>query len=225
MSWETQKGFLYGHCNNHIKSRNCPIKTYIKEKEVEEQIDAIFEKIAPKSEAVLKWIEELIKDENADYVKFRETEIQRLSGLLFNLRKQKDRYFEATINKEVPLEYCERKIKECKVEENVLEAALEKVVSKSDEYQELRLIIHDLAFKARKIYEKALVDERKILFSQLFTNFTQNGYEIKPNYSLACEYLLEWIPKLNELYEQQKTIVSPIQKCDFDLATNSLLRG
>ncbi len=223
LSWETQKGILYGHCNNHLKSRYCPIKTYIRENEVEEQIDTVFEKIAPKSEAVLKWIEELIKDENADQVKFREIEIQRLNGLLLGVRKQKDRYFEATINREVPLEYCERKITECKVEESVLESALDKVVSQSDEYQELRLIIHDLAFKAKEIYQKASIDEKRLLFSQLFTNFTQNGYEIKPNYNLACDYLLKWIPKLNECYELQKTIVSPIQKSDFELSNTILL--
>lgn len=206
LSWESQKGILYGHCNNHLKSRNCPKKTYIKEKEVEEQIDVVFEKIAPKSEAVLKWIEEIILEENADKIKLRETEIQRLNALLLNVRKQKDRYFEATINREVPLEFCERKIAECKAEESVLESALEKVVSRGDDYQELSLIIHDLAFKAKEIYTKATVDEKRLLFSQLFTNFTQNGYEIKPNYNLACEYLLEWMPKLNESYELQKSL-------------------
>jgi len=225
LSWELQKGTWYGHCNNHLKSRYCSKKTYIKESEVEEQIDTVFGKIAPRSEAVLKWIEEIIKDENADQVKFRETEIQRLNGLLFNIRKEKDKYFEATINREVPLEYCERKISECKAEENVLESALDRVVSQSDEYQELRLIIHNLAFKAKEIYQKANVDEKRLLFAQLFTNFTQNRYEIISNYNLACDYLLEWIPKLNESYELQKNLISPIQKSDFELSNPIWLRG
>jgi len=224
VSWELQKGHWYGHCNNHLKSRYCPKKTYIKEKQVEEQIDVVFGKIAPKNEAVLKWIEEIILEENAGQVKLRETEIQRLNGLLGSVRKQKDKYFEAKINREVDLEYCERKIDECKIEESTLESALEKVVSTSDEYQELRLIIHELAFKAKEIYEKATVDEKRLLFSQLFTNFIQDGYEIKPNYNLASQYLLEWIPKLNESYEPHKNLVSQIQKNDFDPSTNSLLR-
>jgi hypothetical protein len=75
------------------------------------------------------------------------------------------------------------------------------------EYQQLRLVIHELAFKAKEIYEAALIDEKKLLFAQLFTNFTQNRYEITPNYNLAAEYLLEWIPKLNESYEQQKSLM------------------
>ncbi len=225
LSWETQKGILYGHCNNHLKSRHCSKKTYIKEGEVEEQISVVFGKIAPKSEAVLKWIEEIIKDENADQVKFRETEIQRLNGLLVSVRKQKDKYFEAKINKEVDIEYCERKIAECKAEENVLESALVRVSDQSDEYQDLRLVIHELAFKAKEIYQKATIEEKRLLFVQLITNFTQNRYEIVSNYNLACDYLLEWIPKLNESYELQKTLISPIQKSDFELTNPILLRG
>lgn len=216
LTWEIQKGIMYGHCNNHIKSRNCTKKTYINEKEVESQIDSVFEKIAPKNEAVLKWIEDIIKEDNAGQVKLRETEIQRLNTLLTNVRKQKDKYFEATINREVPLDYCERKIAECKEEEISLESALSKVVSNSDDYQELSLIIHELAFKAKEIYQKATVDEKRLLFSQLFTNFTQDRYEIRPNYNLACNYLLEWIPKLNASYEPQKTFILQRQKESFD---------
>ncbi len=208
LSWELQKGTIYGHCNNHLKSRYCSKKTYIKQEEAEKQIASIFGKIAPKNEAVLKWIESIILEENAGQVKLREIEVQRLNGLLQGIRKQKDKYFEAKINREVDLEYCERKIAECKTEESILESALEKIASQSDEYQELRLVMHDLAFKAKEIYEKATVDEKRLLFSQLFTNFTQNVYEIKPNYNLACNYLLEWIPKLNEAYELQKTFIA-----------------
>ena len=206
VSWEIQKGHWYGHCNNHLKSRYCSKKTYIKEEAVEMQIDAIFEKIAPKSEAVLKWIEEIILEENKEQVKIRENEIQRVNGLLENIRKEKDKYFEAIINREVPLEYCKKKISECEIEENALEITLEKVIDNSDEYQELRIIIHELAFKAKEIYTNATVDEKRLLLPQLFTNFLQNGYEIKPNYNLTAQYLLEWIPKLNNAYEQQKML-------------------
>jgi hypothetical protein len=211
LSWEIQKGNWYGHCNNHLKSRYCPKKTYIRQEDAEKQIDIIFAQIAPKNEAVLSWIENIILEQNADQIKIRETEIQRLNGLLQSVRKQKDKYFEAKINREVDLDYCERKIAECKTDEAALESALEKVISTSDEYQELRLVIHELAFKAQAIYGKALNEEKRLLFSQLFTNFTQNREEIKPNYNLACQYLLEWVPRLNEGYELEKTLTTQRQ--------------
>ena len=174
---------------------------------------------------MLKWIEEIIKEENNEQVKFREIEIQRLNGLLANIRKQKDKYFEATIDKEIDIDFCKKRIAECKTEESALETALDNVVNRSDEYQELELIIHDLAFKAKEIYSKATIDEKKLLLSQLFTNFTQNSYEIKPNYNLACDYLLEWIPKLNKAYELQKSYTTKGKESTFVLSHPALLRG
>lgn len=225
LSWEKQKGIIYGHCNNHLKSRNCPQKTYIKEETVEEPISDTFIKIAPKNEAMLNWIKEIIEEEASEQVKLKSTEILRLNGLLGNVRQQKDKYFEAKINKEVDVEYCDRKINECKEEEIALESSLEKVSSKNSDYQELTSIIHELAFKSKEIYEKGNTDEKKLLLSQLFTNFTQNRYKITPNYSLCGNYLLEWIPKLNELYELQETLTTKEQKSTFVLSHPTLLRG
>jgi len=207
LSWEIQKGHWYGHCNNHLKSRYCPKKTYIKEKTVDEYINAVFGIIAPKSGILLKWIEEQIIADNTEQAKWRSNEIQRLNGLLKAARENKDRYCEATINQEVPLEYCKRKISECEIEETALQSALEKVMNQNDEFQELKLIIHELAFWAREIYIRATVNEKRLLFAQLFTNFSQNGYEIKPNFNLAAEYLHEWVPKLNNIYERQKELI------------------
>jgi site-specific DNA recombinase len=223
LTWELQKGNWYGHCNNHIKSRHCTKKTYIKQQDVEKQIDPIFLQIAPKSEAVLNWLEEIILEENSEQVKGRENEIQRLNALLASIRKEKDKYFEAKINKTVDLEYSERRIAECKTEEKILADALEKVVAQTDEYQQLRLIIHEIAFKSQQIYQKADNDEKRLLFSQLFTNFKQNRYEISPYFTLACDYLIEWIPKLNECYEQQKSLMIKGSNAVFNNNINTLL--
>ena len=204
VTWEIQKGHWYGHCNNHGIHKKCPKKTYIREEKVEEQLIGFFEKIAPKNNAVLEVIEEIITEENNKNVIERETEINRLSGLLSTVRKQKDKYFDAKINKDAPLEFCERKITECIEEESVLESALILASDKSDEYQELRLIIHELAYKSKEIYQKATIDEKRLLFSQIFTNIIQDGLRIKPNYTLAAEYLVNWVPKLNNNYELNK---------------------
>src|SRR3989344_3314793 len=204
-TWELQKGHLYGHCNNHSQYRKCLKKTYIQEKQVEEQLIGFFEKIAPKNNAVLEVIEDIIRQENAQIILERETQITRLSGLLASIRKQKDKYFEAKINEKAPLEFCERKIAECVEEESSLESALALASDKSDEFQQLRLVVHELAYKSKEIYEKATIDEKRLLFTQIFTNIVQDGLRIKPNYTLAAEYLATNMPKLNRDYERAKS--------------------
>ena len=205
LTWYMKKGHWYGHCNNHGVYRQCAKKTCVRQDRIEEQLITYFEKIAPKNEGVLVLMEDVIKQENSQNVSQRETETRRLTGLLEQLRKQKDKYFEAKINREVPLDYCEKKIGECITEEENLENALILNSDKSDEFQQLRLVIHELALRAKEIYEKANNDEKRLLLSQIFTNLTQNEYKIETKFSLAAEYLANWTPKLNKSYEPTKS--------------------
>lgn len=223
VTWEKQKGYWYGHCNNHGAFRECKNKTYIRQNKAEEQLIGVFERLAPKNEEILGWIEDVIKKENAQHITERENKIKKLNNLLAQARKQKDKYFEAKIDKEVPLEYCERQIAKHTKEEEALESAIIKAGEQNDEYQQLKFIVHELAYKANGIYEKANIDEKRLLMSQIFTNLIQNRYEIRPEYTLAAEYLEHWMPTLNQYYEQQKTPVKQGSNAQSDLSKNSML--
>jgi DNA invertase Pin-like site-specific DNA recombinase len=215
VTWEIQKGHWYGHCHNHKLSRHCTQKTYIRQEKVEEQVLAYLPQIAPKSQEMLAWIEETIKTDFEEDTKAREIEVSRLNTLLAKVRQKKDKYYEARVDQTVPEDFCNRKIKECLEEEESLKTALDNADQQSELYKELRIAIHRLAFYASKIYQKTIVDEKRLLLSQFFTNLLQNGYEIKPKYTLAAEYLATWMPKLNHDYELKNTLVLQGQKFDF----------
>ena len=204
LTWYTKKGHWYGHCNNHGEYAKCPKKTCMRQERVEEQYLDVFEIIAPKNEEILAEIENILREEYAGKVTTREQEVMRLNGLLGNIRKQKDKYFEAKINREVDMEYCEKRIAEVTAEEEALENSLALVSDKHDEFLYLGLAAHELAFKSKEIYEKANIDEKRLLLSQLFTNLIQDEHKIKPNYTKAADFLLNWIPKLNQNYELAK---------------------
>ena len=219
VTWEIQKGYWYGHCHNHKVSRLCAKKVYIRQEKVEEQILAYLPQIAPKSKEMLTWIEEVIKSDFEEDTKAREVEVSRLNALLAKVRQRKDKYYEALVDQTVPEDFCNRKIQECLEEEESLKTALDNAVEQSDVYKELRIAIHRLAFYAAEIYQKASVDDKRLLLSQIFTNLLQNGYEIKPEYTLAAEYLAEWMPKLNQDYELDKMLSTQGQTVDFALAS------
>ena len=207
LTWYEKKGHWYGHCNNHGEYRKCVKKTCIRQDRVEEQYADIFNIVAPKNKEVLFEIEKIIKEEYSQKVSEREKEVQKLNGLLFNVRKQKDKYFEAKIDKEVPLDFCERKIAELIREEEDLETALTRANDESDEELQIGLAVHELAYKSKDIYEIATNDEKRLLLSQLFTNLIQNEYEIEPKLTPAIEFLKKWMPILNNnFYEPQKSV-------------------
>lgn len=225
LSWELQKGNYYGHCSNVKAYRHCTAKTYMREDEAERQIMAFVEAIAPASQKILNWIEDVIRSENRAQIEVRETGIKRFNGLLQKVRQEKDNYYEATIKKEVPLEFCQKKIAECEKEEAVILEELRKVEDTCDDYQQLGLLIHQLAYNAKEIYKKGTTEQKRLLFSQIITNFTQNRSELKPNWNLSGKYLSEWMPRLNRDYELEKTYTTKRQKSDFSLSHPIVLRG
>ena len=222
LTWEIQKGYWYGHCHNHKAFRLCAKKTYIRQEKAEEQILAYLPQIAPKNKEMLAWIEDVIKNDFEEDTRNREIEISRLNILLAKVRQRRDKYYEALVDQTVPEDFCNKKIKECLEEEEALKTALDRTDQQSDLYKELRIAIHRLAFYAGEIYQKATTDDKRILLSQIFTNLLQNGYEIKGKYTLAAEYLAEWMPKLNHDYELEKMLSIQDQKVDFALASPAM---
>jgi len=150
------------------------------------------------------------------------------------VRKRKDRVYEDKPDGIISFDTYERKHTEYTKDEADLEDALIKINDKTDEYQKLGVVIHELAYYAKEIYQKATVDEKRILLSQIFTNLAQDGLEIKPNFTLAVQYLGDWMPKLNSDYEPEKILTTKGKSEDFaslspiwlrrqDLSTSSRL--
>lgn len=94
----------------------------------------VFNVIAPRNDEVLVEIENILREEHGQKIAEREKEVARINGLLISVRQQKDKYYETKINREVPLDYCERKIAERTNEEEALESALVITGDKNDEY-------------------------------------------------------------------------------------------
>ena len=94
-------------------------------------------------------------------------------------------------------------------------------------YYEAGFAIHELALKAKKIYQskKATTEERRLLLSHIFSNFTLNDQKISPKYSLAFEFMQEWIPKLNTTFEHQKNLLHKTKTDPFEPAFSTLLPG
>lgn len=205
VTWYTKKGHCYGHCNNSDAFKNCPKKTGLREDRVEPQLTGIFDIIAPKDERVLAAIEDILRSQHQERVNERETQVKHIQGLLQGVRKQKDRLYEAKLNREVDLGYCDRKLAELTTEEDTLEASLVTVGNDNDLSLQIGIAVHELAYKSREIYESADVDAKRLLFSQLFTNLLQDELEIKKEYTKAAAMLMDWVPKLNQDYELVKT--------------------
>jgi site-specific DNA recombinase len=205
VTWYEKKGHVYGHCNYTKHYKNCEKKTCIREDEAEQQIKPIFDALKPKTPAVLQWIEEIIADSQKEQILARMSQAEALNNQVVQIKIRKNKLYEAKIEKSIPAEVCDEKLTECLEEEQKLNEALGKLNEGGDIFTELAKAVHAMAFYAKQIYEIGSPDQKRLLFSEVFTNFQQNAYEIRPNYTLAGDYLKNWMPKVNEDYELTKS--------------------
>ncbi len=206
VTWYEKKGNVYGHCNYTKHYKDCIKKTCITEGEAEEQIKPLFLELKPKTQAVLQWIEGIIADSEKAQITARLSKVNGINSQLAQIKIRKDKLYEAKIEKSIPAEVCDEKLTQCAQEEQQLNEALDRLNEGGDIFTQLAKAVHVMAYYSRDIYEKSNLDEKRLLFSELFTNFQQNQHEIRPNYSLAGNYLRNFIPKVNQDYELTKAL-------------------
>ena len=207
ITWETQKGNWYGHCN-HYKS--CSQKKWYRQEAVEELLFPHFDGVAPRTPKVLKILEKALKESHASEIEYHTSSVNEINKTLETAQRRLEAIYEDKIDKKITPEFYNRKFLEyTKDKEEALEA-LKKVNDGNTKYYQAGFAIHELALKASKIYnsKKATTEDKRLLLSKVFSNLHLNSSDIKPDFTLAFEFLREWIPVLNKTFEPLENLVT-----------------
>lgn len=203
ITWETQKGHWYGHCSHY---KNCGQKTYIRQEKVEEQLFPYFDKVAPKNERIVQWLEKALKESHADEINYNTSKRNELNKIIAGADRRIEGAYRDKLDGRIEPTLCEKMMTTATKEKEMALNALTKLSEGRTSYYEAGYAIHELALRAKDIYqsEKATTEEKRMLLSYVFSNLTQNEGEIKPDYTLAFEFLANWIPKLNKNFEPKQ---------------------
>ena len=139
-----------------------------------------------------------------DYNTFRREEISRLIKLA---DERMEKAYADKLDDKIPAALCEKVIKNSAKEKEDLLESLAKLGEVRIAYYEAGFAIHELALKAKDIYKcpKATPEEKRLLLSHLFSNLALNADKIKPNYTLAFEFLVNWMPRINKSFEHAES--------------------
>ncbi|KKU25947.1 MAG: Resolvase, partial [Candidatus Magasanikbacteria bacterium GW2011_GWA2_46_17] len=150
ITWETQKGHWYGHCNHH---RACNQKKWVRQEKVEEQLFPLFDRVAPKNKRVLQWLKEALKEvhttESTVHTERRE-EIARSIALA---DKRMERLYVDKLDGVVDNALYQKVNEDTKKEKAALLEAQEGLNEDQSAYYEAGYAIHELAAEAQAIYE------------------------------------------------------------------------
>lgn len=225
VSWEKQKGKLYGAC------KNCKAQLGVKGKYIlQDQLDTfIIEKIveiAPKSPRVLKALQQALKEDAEDEITVYETKKQRITEAINRGDSRIDTAYTDRLDKRISVERYDELENEWKRERKTLTSDLERLGEDKSMYYEVGLSIHELAHKAREIYsnKKVTDEDRRLLLSYAFLNISVAEGKLTVEYTPSFEFLKKWVPPVNEGFELKKDGSAKGKASTFVPANPALLR-
>ena len=188
ITWETQKGHTYGHCN---KYNNCPAKFWYKESELLGQVLPAFSNLKINNPRLLEWVRKALKESHADIAQFSESAVGELNKQLALIQNRLDRLYDDKLDQKINQEMYDRKFEQYSQEKQAILKSLGKHSKTNDKYQELGSLLFDVSQKAGDIFEKAsVVQKRKMIGYALTDMKIKNGlltYEYTKPFKLLFE--------------------------------------
>jgi len=203
ITWETQKSHHYGHCKGF---KPCEEKGYIRQEKIEEVLIESFEKIKPKSEKVLEWIKKALKEAHKSKRGYSESTRDSLNNNIKLIDNRLDKIYDDKIDEVISIEYYKKRFKEFSQQKKVILDQLNKMENNIQNYYEVGVEIHDLAYRAKELYmsKKATTDDKRVLVNKIFSKLELKDKKLITEYTSAYQFLSEWIPKLNATSELLK---------------------
>jgi site-specific DNA recombinase len=200
ITWEIQKGHWYGHCNHY---RNCSQKKWLRQEKFEDMLLPILDKLAPKSERILKIIEKALKESHAEEIKYNENATRSLNNIIETSQRRLEKIYEDKIDGTITQEFYSKKFKEYTEQKEDAIEKLKKLNEDNKRYYQTGFALHELALKAKEIYKnpKTTTEDKRLLLSKIFSNLTLDDRGIKANLTPAFEFIAEWTPILNNTFE------------------------
>ena len=200
ISWECQKGHWYGHCNHY---RDCSQKKWVKQNEIEEQLVPFLIKAAPKNQRLLEWLESTLKESHVNEVDYNTQKREELNKIIRTADQRIEGAYRDKLDGRMPVLLCEKLITESNREKEEAIGSLGKLAESRAAYYEAGYAIHELALHAKDIYESpnATVEQKRMLLTYIFSNIGLNEGKISVNYTLSFDFLANWMPKANNIFE------------------------
>lgn len=215
ITWEVAKKIhIYGHCNHY---RGCSQGTWVKEPEIETQLVDKLDGLQIKSHRLVEWIRKALKESHQDEITYRTSAINELRQKQEQLRQRLDRLYDDKLDGKITEEFYGNKQRQYQQELEEVNGSIKKHDSANLKYYELGLNIYDLSQRAKEIYLKADLEQKRQLITLVFTKLTLDEGKVNYSYTPAFEILSQAVeatnsPKIQKLAIKQDRIFEPEEK-------------
>lgn len=188
VTWEIQKGHWYGHCNHY---RSCTQKKYVRQEMVEERVLDYLNALTIEDGRIVEWIKKSLKESHKDEIEYHKSSLGELNHRYEQIQRRLDLLYDDKLDGRITKEFYERKFKQYTEEKEVAVESIRQHDTSQTKYFELGMNILELAQRAKEIYLKRSVEEKRQLLSLVFSNLSLKDGNASSVYHPAFQLIAE----------------------------------
>ncbi len=200
ISWSQRKGHVYGTCNHY---RLCSQNTRVREQDIVDQLIPYLKEMQPKTPKLIDWLEEAVKEDEPSNNGLIEAKKQALDESLKRIENRLDLLYNDKLDGKITEDFYSKKYNEFNTEKIDLEKKIAQINpgSSAPDFKN-GITLHRIAIEAQDLIcdTNKKPEDKRIMLSQIFSDFELKGDKIRPKYTLGGEFLAKWMPRVNSSF-------------------------
>jgi len=193
ITWEQKKGHWYGHCNYY---QFCDKRTYVREEKVENQLLSYLDKVEIKNSRLAEWIQRALKESHQDEIEYHQKNREELNSRYEQIQKRLDMIYDDKLDGKITPEFYKKKFEQYSEEKEAIVDSLKRHSEAQTAYFELGFNVLELSKRAKEIYSRASVEEKRMLLSFVFSNLRLDKENLIVSYAKPFEILSQRVAQL-----------------------------
>lgn len=149
ITWESQKGLIYGHCNHY---RECTQETWVREDRMEEQMIQAFGLLEINNKKIADWIRRALEESHADEIDYHTNTMDDLNNRLKRIQKRLDGLYDDKLDEQISVDFYNQKLAQYKDEKNKIIDTIDKHSKASNGFIDFGVNFYELSQRAMQIY-------------------------------------------------------------------------
>ena len=196
ITWEiAKKRHIYGHCNHY---RACTQKAWVKEPELEQQVTGAFDNLQIRSPRLAEWIRKALKESHQDQIAYHSASMNELAQRQEQLKGRLDRLYDDKLDSKITEEFYQKKYQQYSNELGEFSDTIKKHNESSLKYYELGINIFDLSQRAKEIYSRAQLEQKRQLISLVFSTMLLDEGRLHYKYTAPFQILSSAVAATNK---------------------------
>lgn len=190
ITWEIQKGHVYGHCNHY---KPCGQQKWSKEHEVEDQLVECFSKMQIADKDLINWVLKALKESHKDEISYYESSIENIVSHEEKVKQRLSKLFDAKLDGTIDESFYNQKYKEYTEQRDKLEKQRKAINTSDNRFYELGSAVLDFSQRSKEAYLEAKKDQRRkllmLVFEKMWLDEGKLTYEFTKPFKLITEAL------------------------------------